>query len=594
MTKPKKWLAAALVVAAAGAACTESAMPPTTATSTTVATTQPPVVETTTTTPPPPSMEELLARDDLVIFNAFPPKPEDITYALPPGQLDFHQLWTADAPWQEALANVDVYRLHAFQVRHYLSDDQLLTLFDFLEEHQIPLMLETEPLRVPDPEECDHTESYEAGPDLEMAQRIKELGGQVDAIAIEEPFHFAYKLDTPGACQYSIERIVDEVMDHVDNLRSLFGPIPVGTIEPIWQSPRTTPDDLAFWLDSFAELSGEEFAFLHVDPDWYRPDWADVAVGIEAVADERGVPFGILYNGGIEPDNVAWMQFMMENVATFEIEHGATPQHVSFQSWVNWPDHALPETDPGALTSSIVRYFGQRVRLSAEQVEDGVAATLVDGDGNGVAGIPLTATALTSGYSRRTETITGIVPDGVDTALVAMRGNVEDAGVGVVDAQVFEVIYREGGSDENKVPNPTFTSGLTSWGAYGDNPGRVTTSNSGESRMILEASPDQDIWVDGDQFAVVAGQEFEYTVTYSVAQEAGGNSLTTLIFLGGSERMNVRHLPTPVDLGVFTTDENGEVLLPRDVFDEGATQLSLSFDGDLDIWPASLTMNVSW
>lgn len=108
-----------------------------------------------------------------------------------------------------------------------------------------------------------------------MAARLKDLGGQIDVIAVEEPYSFGHLLDTADACQYSVERVVLEVVQHVENLRELFGDIPVGTIEPIWASPATEPRDMEIWLDTFETIAGEPFAFLHIDPNWYRPDWAD-------------------------------------------------------------------------------------------------------------------------------------------------------------------------------------------------------------------------------------------------------------------------------------------------------------------------------
>lgn len=148
----------------------------------------------------------LLAKDPLVIFNAYPPKPEHITYDLPPGQRDFDALWQPAAPWATALEHVDIYRLHAFQMRHFMDDEQVQTLIEFLREHEIPLMFETEPLIPPDPDECAHGESFEAPWDLEMAVRLKELGGQVDVIAIEEPYHFAHLLNTrrPASTQSNV------------------------------------------------------------------------------------------------------------------------------------------------------------------------------------------------------------------------------------------------------------------------------------------------------------------------------------------------------------------------------------------------------
>lgn len=546
-----------------------------------------------TPTAEPIDVAAMLANDDLVIFSAFPPKPDDITYEIPLGQSDFDALWLPDAAWQEALATVDIYRIHAFQVRHSYSDEQLTTLFAFLKEHDIPMMLETEPLLPPDPDRCEHTESYEGPFDFEMVERIHSLGGVIDAIAIEEPFHYAYLLQSEGACKYTVERVVEEVMVHVNNIRGIYGDIPVGTIEPIWKDPWTQPEDLALWLDTFKEMTGESFAFLHIDPDYTREDWAEIGLGIEAVADERNVPFGILYTGGSETSSESWMQFMMEQAAVLEMEYGATPQHVSFQQFAFGPETALPETDLAALTSSLLRYTGDRIHIELETTDEGIVAVVLDEGGNGVEGVPLTITSTSLDVAESTQIITGIVPENATTGLVLMRGNAENAGVGIVDTGIYEIIYRDGGSDENQILNPTFRAGLNGWGAYGNNQGIITTSNSGGSHLVLQANPDQDVFVDGELFAVTPGSAFEYTVRYTVGAEGNDNTVVSLVFPDTSAgRFNIFSHTNPVEQGVLMTDASGQVLLTPELLGTNQAQIEVSFAGDFDLWPTSA--RVSW
>ena len=535
-------------------------------------------------------IDALLAKDPLVIFNAYPPKPEHITFALPPGQRDFYELWEPGAPWLNALEHVDIYRLHAFQMRHFMDDEQVTTLVEFLRERQIPLMLETEPLIPPDPEECAHSESYEAPFDLEMAVRLKELGGQVDIIAIEEPYHFAHLLDTPDACRYSVERIVDEVLQHVGNLRELFGDIPVGTIEPIWASPQTEPRDMEIWLDTFEAIAGEPFAFLHVDPNWYRPDWADVALGIEAVADARGVPFGILYNGGTETGGLPWMNFMMANAAELEVARGATPQHVSFQSWVDWPDHALPEDDLTALTSSIVRYFGQRLDLSVEGADGGLLARLTDLDGQPVEGVRLDVSRITTEQTVATQTIRGVVPPGITEALILVRANAENAITGAAAATLLEVSFSDGAGGPNLVPNGLFADGTDHWGIYGSNAEGVRSVAAGSGRgLTVNATPTQDIWIDGTTFPVTAGSDYELSVTYELDGGSPDSVVVSVAFVGVSRgNIFLHHLPE--DIGEFVTDADGLVRVSSDAIGVGPATIVVATNGDLDHWPATVSI----
>jgi len=588
-----------LALALLAAACSGTASEP--------STTKPPATSVTSVSPDEPEVEEsdddesvpaeididaLLAKDPLVIFNAYPPKPAHISYPLPPGQRDFDELWEPGAPWSTALGHVDIYRLHAFQLRHFMDDEQVVALVEFLDEHQIPLMFETEPLIPPDPEECAHTESYEAPYDLEMAARLKGLGGRVDIIAIEEPYHFGHLLDSADACQYSVERVVEEVLQHVRNLRGLFGDVPVGTIEPIWISPSTEPGDMEVWLDTFEEIAGEPFAFLHVDPNWYREDWAEVAVGIEAVADARSIPFGVLYNGGVEPDGLSWMNFMMANVAELEIEHGATPQHLSFQSWVDWPDHALPETDLTALTSSIVRYFGQRIQLSADRTDAGLEARVTAFDGEPLQGVRLEVGRVAAERSVATQTVNGVVPDDIIEALVLVRANAENATVGEVAATLLEVSFSDGAGGPNLVPNGQFADGADHWGVYGSHPEgvRPVATDSGRG-LALSATTTQDIFIDGTRFPVTSGDDFEFSVTYELDGGTPGSVVVSVAFVGLS-RTDIFLHHVPEDLGAVVTDADGSAIVPGEWLIDGPATLIVTTSGTLDHWPATVTFEV--
>ena len=111
------------------------------------------------TTAAPPEVVLDLAQDPLVLFGAIPPMPPGANLPLPQGSADYFDLFSPGADWELAASRVDVFKLHAWQVRHFLSIDQLLQIVRWLEANGIPLMFETEPLQPPDPEECDHTES---------------------------------------------------------------------------------------------------------------------------------------------------------------------------------------------------------------------------------------------------------------------------------------------------------------------------------------------------------------------------------------------------------------------------------------------------
>jgi hypothetical protein len=95
------------------------------------------------------------------------------------------------------------------------------------------------------------------------------------------------------------------------------------------------------------------------------------------------VPIGIIYNGGAATSDEQWLSVTVRRVTAYEADAGAQPDHVIFQSWMDKPDFALPETDDAAFTSFINRYFDDPASL----------ANLPAGGDNLAFGKPATASA---------------------------------------------------------------------------------------------------------------------------------------------------------------------------------------------------------
>lgn len=602
-------IAIAIIASCSGGDDTSSDTTPTTTServrgtqTTTNTTTDPPVATSTvpatpapvpTSAPPGIDHEALLALDPLIGLSVIPPMPAGADLPLPPGMADFDRMFEPGGAddWTAARAQTDVFKLHAWQVRHFLSDEQLVAIFDFLDAHDIPLMFETEPLPPPDPDECDHTESFEGPYDLEMAQRLSDLGGTVDFVAVEEPYHFAHKLEGPGACRYPVERVVDEVIDYVEQIREIYPGVPVGSIEPIWSTPvMTTPDDMAVWLDTYADRAGEPFAFLHLDPDWYWDRWPEVAAGIEEIADARDVPMGVLYNGGFESDSASWMQFLMENAARLEIEYGVTPQHVMIQSWVDQPEFSLPDDDLAALTSGVVRYVGDRTVVDGEVADRQFVATLATSGGRPIVGATLTLVPRTLADGIGSASLTGSVPDDASIAEILIRSNAEGAGPGVADVRIVEIRYADGGAGTNKVPNGDFAEGLADWGVGGEPPGTVEVAGDETNRWIeIAATPDEQVIINGGGQEVVPGSEFELEVTYSITPESIGSTLVAVEFPGFARHSLV--LPSPdLDAIEAVTGDDGVAVFGLDDLGPGPYEFEVSWPGDLAQWPAHRTV----
>ena len=196
-----------------------------------------------------------------------------------------------------------------------------------------------------------------AGPGfLKTVQRVKDAGGDLNFIALDEPYYYAHFFDGDHACHWSTERIAKDVGESIRKAQQIFPDLLVGDIEPV-----TGPADAAaykVWLETFRAVNGFDLAFLHLDMDWGNPNWPQEAMQIEAFGRELGIPIGMIYIGnGFDQDNATWLASAGERVKRYELEAGGQPDHIIFQSWNDKPDHVLPESDPTAYTWFVKTYF---------------------------------------------------------------------------------------------------------------------------------------------------------------------------------------------------------------------------------------------
>lgn len=556
--------------------------PPTTAVPTAV------VATTSTMAPDPIAPRPDFSKQPFLIFAPVPPQPDGAPASLPDGAEDFHALFEEGAAWQDALASIDAFKLHSWMVRHYFTDDELIRISDFLNAHGVPLIIEAEPLDPPDPDECDHTESFEGPYEIENARRLREIGVEVAAYEIEQPFSYGHKLEGPGSCNYELDRVLDEVVAWSNNLRRIFPDIQIGSIEALWNRPATTAADYGVWLDAWTEAMGEPPAFQHVDVDWAIPNWPETLRAIEDEVESRGVPFGPLYNGSTESDNDGWIDRAMENIATYQTEWGGTPGHVSIQSWNPQPDRLLPDDDPHAMTNLILRYLGARPTFADVAVDpEGIGGTLVDQDAVALAGKTIDVVRPPGG-DRQILSITGTVPPGATEAVMLYRANFEDSIDAAVDATIHTISYVEDDSSVDMVPGGSMSRSEDGWGIYDDNAGAARfVSDDGDGALRLTASQGERLLVDGTSFTVRPGARYRIDVDVTVS-DATSHGVIGLGFLAdGTEfqRITLDLIGEPVLLGTTTTDATGAFRLAITDFDP-ASRIEISTPGDAQTWQA--------
>jgi len=328
----------------------------------------PPTLALTTTQPPatlgPAATTTIpLALDQrpLVWFAPLPPMPTSAGRPFT-GSDDFMSLFKPDAEWSTAASHIQVFKLYGEWVAYHATHSQLRQVVTDLSQRGMALAVEAGPLNPPS--NCGAGVESFAGiqEGLRIANRIKAAGGNIQLIALDEPYYFAHFYDGSNACQWSAEKIAGEVGKYIEAMKAEFPGVIVGDTEPL--AGLASGKAYQAWLDTFRKVNGYDLAFLHMDVDWSRSDWPQEVKAIEKHGKEIGVPVGIIYTGNaFDKTDEAWLSAAGERVKKYELEAGGQPGHILFQSWNDKPDFVLPETKPYTFANFIYAYFADKSSL---------------------------------------------------------------------------------------------------------------------------------------------------------------------------------------------------------------------------------------
>jgi hypothetical protein len=518
------------------------------------------------------------------------------------GSSDYFDLFAPGSPWTTAANHTQVFKFYDnLGFGREPTDDEIRLVVSALRERGLAFAMELGPLPHPlaggSNTECgDGVEGFSGPFAIANVQRITDIGARIDLVAFDEPFAHATLFDGPSACLWSNERTATEVAEFVRSLREINPDVIVGDIEPAWNGPLVGAAEIGAWLDAYEAELGEPMGFFHLDVDWTREGWQTIAREIEDAVRSRGVPFGIIYNGGEGAESDAeWLHLTAERAYDYEQIHGGQPDHVNFQSWHFYPRRVLPDSDPNTFTGMINRYFGERTSMTVRQVDGSAGTASVSGSlstlgGAAVDGAPITGLAEPLEGGTDFLRLEGSVPDGAREALVAVRINTEGAGPGVADMNIYEVVLSFGGGP-NVLANPRFNQQLNGW--FPDGPGTATAprSDRGNGRMLrLRADEGETLVINTPNFAVPAGSPYEFIVDASIPAESADSGYITVIFLGSDELEIQRDIlplaPVPLEVTATTTDGSGAFTLSLPGLAAGRYILRADYDGDLEHWPS--------
>jgi hypothetical protein len=505
------------------------------------------------------------------------------------GSTDYLSLFSPTAPWQQAASHVQVFKIYG--VVDNFSDADLTNLIANLKSRNIALALEWPVLSS---STCGAGLEGFGGSLLPLVQRIQALGGTLSYLAMEQPFQWGSLYQGSNACQWTAQQVATNALVEINQAQTVFPNLLVGDITAIPSFPYVTNwvAQYGIWFDTWRSLTGAPLAFFHLDVNWTEPNWQAAIAAVRPAVEQRGIPFGIVYNGFLtDESDSAWMADAENHFVEYEVTSGyAPPEQVNFQSWNPNPTHVLPETDPTAFTYLIDRYFRARTNLTVSNDGTQIGGKLTSG-ANGVAdaSIQLTSQPLSGSGSVATYTITGPVPNEARSALVGARINTECyACNGPADLTVYTFQYNDtkGGKGEWD-----FTQGLNDWPNFG--PG-VPVFEYGPSPyyqgLHITAQPGQAFTLNSTGIAVSPAAQFTLQVAARVSPLSVGSGYFALIWLDASgnepSRETIMFEPATQILTTAATAADGSFGASIPV-DPTLYQVTAQYAGSGTLWPST-------
>lgn len=510
------------------------------------------------------------------------------------GATDYMSLFSPTAPWQQAASHVQVLKLYGVS---NFSDTDLTTLLTNLKQRNIALALEWPVLTS---STCGiGIEGFGApGGLLAVAQRIQSLGGTLTYLAMLQPFQWGSLYPGTSACQWTAQQVATNALAEVNQAKTVFPNLLVGDIMavPAFQSAGSTwAQQYAAWFDTWRTFTGAPMAFFHVDVDWTTPNWQAAVATIRPLVEQRGIPFGMVYNGFLtDESDTAWMTAAENHLVDYEMTSGyAPPEQVNFQSWNPNPTHVLPETDPTAFTYLIDRYFRSRTKLTLSNDGTQLSGKLSSG-ANGVAGasVQLTSQPLSGSGTAGVYTLTGAVPSKARTALVGVRINTDCyACNGPAYITIFSFHYSE---NQGTTATWDFAQGTNNWSLVPGPPGFTAGPPPYGQGLTMSTQAGLPAYLNSNlKVTVTPGATFTLQVAAQVSPVSVGSGYFTIIWLDQNNNEPSRDIipfePQSQVLTTATTVADGTFTAGVAV-DPAAYKVTAQYAGSSSMWPALATV----
>jgi sugar phosphate isomerase/epimerase len=462
----------------------------------------------------------------------------------PDERSDYQDLFAPDAPWRAAAAQVAVFKTSTEWVRG-APDEALRQMFDDLRRRGIALGMEA--LMTPGGRQgqCGQgIEGYSApGAMRAAADRIKQLGGELAAVAMDEPLWFGHHDQEPHACQSSIADLARLLAQNVSAIHAVFPAAQIGDIEPVTAAAGPGwVDDIIEFAAAYQAATGIKLAFVHADVNWREP-WQRQLRELAGRLHAAGVGFGIIYNGDPQDQTgVAWTAHAEQRFETVETDPALRPDQAILQTWMRQPEFLLPETRPGTMTNLVVRYARPVPRLELRREGGRVFGRLTDPSGRPLpdASVRLVARDAGGVTHMTVRHLADVVPEGAEKGLIGVRINTECDCSGSGQIGLGAVTYMEDGGEKVVLP---------------------TTPGTARAERAFRAVAGHPVTFNTASFAAHPGRRFTLEVPMSATPDARDSGYLALIFLDAqgkeSRRDKLAFLPSEFLLAEPRTDADG-------------------------------------
>lgn len=297
--------------------------------------------------------------------------PTNTVWLMPPANENgraFRELFEHPDQWKETRALIDVLGYTDLNLKKQFTDEELEKWFAQMKGWGLKLGMEVGSLK-PWGQTGEKTFKLEQ-PSWERVQR---LGGEIYAIAMDEPLCCARK-DLHQPDEYAVE----ETAKYIQLVRQHYPKALIGDIEPY---PFLSLEELATWIGalqkSLARKQVRGLDFFRLDVDWVnfvarnKGSWPEVKK-IEQFCRSRQIRFSLIYWAAGYPalqrqglaDDSTWYVSVMQQGYDYVLAGGAPDEYV-IESWVGAPSRCVPETGDGTFTRSardFVRRFVKRAK----------------------------------------------------------------------------------------------------------------------------------------------------------------------------------------------------------------------------------------